>query len=655
MRVKQKLTICETSSASKRLESKASTDHTPNLEAIAPSMNCPKCGSVNAAKQLFCSRCEYALSDGENAPRLGPYRLVAKIGEGGMGVVYRAIDDKLHREVAVKVLHPHLLRNKELVNRFRREARLHAQIIHPNIVTLLSVYESASHLALVVEMVHGKTLKQFLRDNRHPSLFDVLRISDGILSGLSAAHELNLVHRDLKPANVLLGKEGDVKLMDFGLAKSQSATEDITKSGATVGSFRYMAPEQILNQPVDERTDLYAFGILLYQMCTGQLPFDITGSGGEFEIMEKQVRHKPIPPQEINPNIPAALAETITSLLAKSPDNRPRDCNAVRKLLMDLTHKSKANIRPVAKPSQAEKPAVSNKEKHGLNGASQRIRSMFSSVESKRSAKDSVQPAEASLPPKDRTLRMPLLLLLAMLLGGVLYLMRQLPPTSEPQPQAIQHIQTSVKYERPARQDPPEASSAREEPVKLAKVVNPKPLEAKPAIAKAAQTKPQKAQKAKPAAAIKPIAPPPAHSVTFSNKHKMVRSDRSVAPSDQPHEFMGGKHVFFSDLEDYTWKDKLHTQKEGWIRLYLKDTAQLSKIIIRQASVDGRNFSGGEIQFEVQKPRGKWVTLLRLKDQDIGEPLTIVEPRDALREVKGIRMRFRSPEPITIGPIDLLP
>jgi len=612
-------------------------------------MNCPGCGSVNAVKQLFCSRCGSALSSEENAPRLGPYRLVAKIGEGGMGVVYRAIDDKLDREVAIKVLHPHLLRNKELVNRFRREARLHAQIIHPNIVTLLSVYESARHLALVVEMVHGPTLKKFLRDNRHPSLFDVLRISEGILSGLSAAHELNLVHRDLKPANVLLGDDGDIKLMDFGLAKSQTGTEDITKSGATVGSFRYMAPEQILNQPVDERTDLYAFGILLYQMCTGKLPFDITGSGGEFEIMEKQVRHKPIPPQDVNPDIPAPLSEAIVSLLAKDPDNRPKDCDAVRKLLAAVVRgRPRADVRPIDSTSRAEKrDAV----RHALSGASQRFRSMFSTSgmeqESSKSERAAAKPVAATSASPERTLRMPLLLLLAMLLVGGLYLTRQLPPASDTHVQAVQQAQAPVQVqkEEPAKQAPPVTTPVKKKPAQQA-AAKPKP-KLRPAVAKdSARAKPQQAKLA---------VPPPAYSVTYSQQHKLVRSDRSVVSSDQPHEFKGGKHVFFSDLEDYMWKDKLHTQKEGWVRLYLKDAVQLSRISIHQASVGGRDFSGGEIQFEVQQPRGKWVTLLSLKDQAIDQPLTIAEPSDALREVKGIRMRFRSPEPITIGPIDLLP
>jgi len=532
------------------------------------------------------------------------------------------------------VLHPHLLRNTELVNRFRREARLHAQIIHPNIVTLLSVYESSRHLALVVEMVHGQTLKKYLRDNRKPDLGEVLRISHGILSGLSAAHELNLVHRDLKPANVLIGDDGEIKLMDFGLAKSQTCVEDITKSGATVGSFRYMAPEQILNKPVDERTDLYAFGILLYQMSTGQLPFDITGSGGEFEIMEKQVRQNPVPPQEINPDIPKSLAEAIMSLLAKEADDRPKDCAAVRKLLESLASSANVKIRSIAN-GPAEKTFSSTRTvSNALSGTSQRILSMITSHDtSKRNAvkgEKTDKPPGSPQPPKNQSPRLPLLLLLTVLIAGGLFLIGELPRNSDPQ---IQQVQPS-----PPPIQPKQSSDT---------------VVAAPEKAKAPATKPKITYTATPVRLQS--TKPPARSITLSNKHKLVRSDSSTVQTNQPHEFTGGKHVFFSDLESYLWKDKLRTQKNGWIRLYLEDTVQLSKVSIHQASVGERDFRGGDIQFEVQKPRGEWVTLLSLKDQDIDKPITISEPRDALKEVIGIRMRFRSPEPITIGPIELLP
>jgi len=276
----------------------------------------------------------------EVAGRLGPYRLLEKLGEGGMGVVWRAFDERLGREVALKVLHPELLRDSALRERFRREAQMHAKILHPNVVTLLTVYEEGETMALVMEMVRGINLREWLRHRRKGlRLGEVLAIADAILAGLEAAHALGVVHRDLKPANVLITDDGQVKLMDFGLAKPQrDPSKDLTSSGAIVGSFRYMAPEQILGKPVDARTDLYAFGILLYEMCTGRVPFDASGKGSEYVIMEQQVHQAPVPPSKYQPGIPAALESLILHLLAKKPEDRPPSASAVRATLQRIRH-----------------------------------------------------------------------------------------------------------------------------------------------------------------------------------------------------------------------------------------------------------------------------------------------------------------------------
>ncbi len=270
--------------------------------------------------------------------RLGPYRFVEKVGEGGMGVVYRAFDERLGREVAVKVLHPALVRDETLRERFRREAQVHAKVIHPNVVTLLTVYEEDDAMALVMEYVRGRNLRSWMRARR-PGLLEVLQLADGMLAGLAAAHALGVVHRDLKPANVLVTDDGTVKIMDFGLAKPATRLEqDLTHSGAIVGSFRYMAPEQIRGEAVDARTDLYAFGVVLYEMCTGSVPFDAKGRGSEFEIMEKQVREPPPPPSQRNPDIPPALEGLILSLLAKRPEDRPASAEDVRQTLRRIQH-----------------------------------------------------------------------------------------------------------------------------------------------------------------------------------------------------------------------------------------------------------------------------------------------------------------------------
>ena len=299
----------------------------------------------NEAGARVCTGCGAALAPAaESAPppsqglgRLGPYRLVEKLGEGGMGVVYRAQDERLGREVAVKVLHPTLVRDENLRARFRREAQVHAKILHPNVVTLLTVYEEADTMALVMEYVRGRNLRAWMRAHQ-PGLDEILHLADGMLAGLAAAHAIGVVHRDFKPANVLITDEGVVKIMDFGLAKPARLEKDLTQAGAIVGSYRYMAPEQIRGEHVDARTDLYAFGIVLYEMCTGSVPFDARGRGSEFIIMEKQVREPPEPPSARNPAVPPPLEHLILSLLAKNPEDRPASAEAVRRALRQVRH-----------------------------------------------------------------------------------------------------------------------------------------------------------------------------------------------------------------------------------------------------------------------------------------------------------------------------
>ena len=304
-------------------------------------MQCPDCGTFYSKKQAFCLACGQILSDGAEPATLGHYRLLEKIGQGGMGMVFRGFDENLERDVAVKVLHRKLLGELKQIERFRREARTHSQFQHPNIVTLLDVIDSETTMALVMELVKGCTLKEFIHERGIPDLGEVVAISEAIMAGLGAAHEHGVVHRDLKLSNVFLSDDGSIKLMDFGLAKSKKPGEDITESGAAVGTYFYMAPEQIIGRDIDGRTDLYSFGIMLYRICTGQLPFTSSG-GGEFELMEKHVRHVPARPETLNTEIPSALSDLIMALLEKSPDDRPANCEAV----IDWLHKVGKPVAP---------------------------------------------------------------------------------------------------------------------------------------------------------------------------------------------------------------------------------------------------------------------------------------------------------------------
>ncbi len=596
-----------------------------------------------------------------NAPLLGQYRLDSKLGEGGMGVVYQATDEKLHREVAVKVLHPHLLQNENLKERFRREARMHAKLMHPNVVTLLSIFEDNEHMALVMEMVHGKNLKEYLKVHQKLSLVDLVQICDSILSGLEAAHNLGMVHRDLKPANVLISTEGAVKLMDFGLAKPKRGDDDLTQSGATVGSFRYMAPEQILNQPVDARTDLYAFGILLYQVCTGKLPFDATASGGgEFEIMEKQVREAPVAPHELVPSIPLDLSDLILRLLSKSPSDRPMDCKEVR---ADLHALLKQDARGDFRTESVRMPTRSANEDSNAEIAKGLLRALFQSlVGGIRKASGSVAPAVMAVQkrlqtgakslPVDKRWQLPLtwgalalsVVAIGWLLVSVLDMAERPPSTGLPTEKAVQAekrvesvVETSKKTDGAETTKPAVKESGKDEDA------------APKTVAKAT---PEKTVKPKPKP--KPKAPRvTSRSAIASIDHKVVRSDGSDV-NPKSHEFLGSSHLWFTSLKDYRWKDKYRSYKKGETRLYLDKTVNLSRIVLRKASVGRLDFSGGEVSLEVQNSRGQWTEVFSRKDDDVDIAVTITKPKSVLNEVKGLRLRFKTPEPIRIGPIDLI-
>jgi len=626
-------------------------------------MKCSSCGVDGPVENGLCKNCGAAVSKDETESRLGHYLLTSKLGEGGMGVVYRAQDEKLGREIAVKVLHPHLLQHENLKERFRREARMHAKIIHPNVVTLLSLYEDGEHMALVMEMVHGVNLRQYLREHPHITMVDILRVSEDILSGLDAAHKLGMVHRDLKPANVLLAEDGSIKLMDFGLAKpSKEGDDDLTQSGATVGSFRYMAPEQILNQPVDARTDLYSFGILLYQMCTGKLPFDSSGNGaGEFEIMEKQIRQEAVPPIKLNTTLPKMLSDLIMDLLAKNIADRPASCAAVHQVLLQIgtqeANTTAGHAIKIPPPSESQSNAEIAK---GLIGALVvKLRKMMGMKKKASGDKPSVAPEVA----KDKRWHAPLTWAgLLIVLVGLGWILTSVIHVAEQQSgeSALSGPKTA---EQPDQKTPPAkkvtgktANRSAEKPGQVTKKANEAP--------KKASSKPVAKHKPKPAAKHKPKlksrakkvvkSAPRVYPVTYRIDHKLIRSDGSRATRKDAHEFKGKSRLYFPDLKSYRWKETLHTFKKGQLRLYLNKPVRVSKVVIQKASIGRLNFKGGSININIQDKKGKWHEILDRKDRDIDKALTIRIAK-SIGEIKGVRLRFRSSEPMTIGPIDLLP
>jgi tetratricopeptide (TPR) repeat protein/tRNA A-37 threonylcarbamoyl transferase component Bud32 len=256
---------------------------------------------------------------------IGPYTLERQLGAGGMGEVYQAYDRRLDRRVAVKVIRSGQTANETARERFRREARAAACLQHPSIVQIHDIVETEFGDAIVMELVLGDALAHRLANGPLP-LAEAVRIGREIAEGLAVAHERGIVHRDLKPENVMLTESGHAKILDFGLAKQLTGEVSLTQDQKVVGTFRSMSPEQARCLPVDARSDLFALGILLYEMLAGKSPFE--GSSA-FETLTQICTHRQTPLRELNPAISAPLSALVDRLLEKEPSRRPQTAREV--------------------------------------------------------------------------------------------------------------------------------------------------------------------------------------------------------------------------------------------------------------------------------------------------------------------------------------
>ena len=222
---------------------------------------------------------------------IGDYEIVDVLGTGGMGKVYKVRNTISDRIEAMKVLLPNLNADQELAERFLREIKVQASLQHPNIASLRTAQRVNNQLLMIMEFVEGSTIETVMREKRIP-LEDCVRYGSQVLSALAYAHAHGVVHRDIKPPNIMLTRDGSIKLMDFGIAKV-SVDHRLTQTGKTVGSLFYMSPEQIRGSDVDGRSDLYSFGITLYEMVTGRRPFE---GESDYSIMAAHLQQ---PPQQI--------------------------------------------------------------------------------------------------------------------------------------------------------------------------------------------------------------------------------------------------------------------------------------------------------------------------------------------------------------------
>ncbi|HVM02866.1 MAG TPA: protein kinase, partial [Acidimicrobiales bacterium] len=283
------------------------------------------------------------------------YEILRQVARGGMAEVYLARDQLLDRRVALKVLFPELSVDRSFVERFRREAQSAANLSHPNIVSVYDWGEEDDTYFIVMEYIDGRPLSALLRA-QGPLLADrAASIGADVAAALAFAHRNGVVHRDVKPGNVLLDANDHVKVTDFGIARAANSTENLTQTGAVMGTATYFSPEQAQGYGVDRRSDVYSLGVVLYEMVTGRPPF---AGDNPLTIAYKHVREAPVPPRQINPAIPAAFEAIVLQAMAKDPDDRYATADELRADLVRYQQGRPVMANPVYYAEPEPEPQV---------------------------------------------------------------------------------------------------------------------------------------------------------------------------------------------------------------------------------------------------------------------------------------------------------
>jgi tetratricopeptide (TPR) repeat protein len=314
-------------------------------------MKCPSCHTDNPPDSKFCKECATPLPPSQPSPPspldsilitqtletaaqelttgslfAGRYQIIEELGHGGMGRVYRALDKKLNEEVALKLVRPEIAADRATLERFHNELKLARKISHPNVGRMYELMEEAGTHFITMEYVPGQDLRALIRQTGQLTVGKAIAIGEEICDGLAEAHKQGIIHRDLKPSNIIIDRAGGARIMDFGIARSMTV-KSRTAAGVMIGTPEYMSPEQVEGKDVDQRSDIYSLGIILYEMLTGRVPFE---GDTPFTVGMKHKSEAPKNPKLLNPNMPDALSAVILKCLEKDKSRRYQSAGEVR-------------------------------------------------------------------------------------------------------------------------------------------------------------------------------------------------------------------------------------------------------------------------------------------------------------------------------------